>query len=833
MSNKIDLIMSSVQQFCREGYLLPKERQTLFDLADLHGIDKTELESVLNQELEKVRKSRLENLYKAAKQPDAALSEKPDFFQQSRRQFPDMVRIGTLKLKLNPSVTAPAFVPLKNLTGLCVIHDNRTEMACNVIQNVAVRILLSAPRGLAQVTIIDCNSMGADYIGLSGIDSHLLRLVDEEKQIQPFFQTVSRDAASFNFNGLGNSFADIAEYNRTNRSKARPYQLVILSGLQAMDKNILPEIKKVVKLAQKTGVFFLFAIDAKELRQNPELLDVFKTRPDVSHSLCVIDTVNHKLEAEASDEVEFFNNAFDFELEEELSFTANTIQQMNHEYDPNTYPITTVKEDSGDFCIESINLNVGKTVGKDKAYVVALRQRQDNVLAVAKDKKVLQDVAAGMLHHTVLTYKRSELQYLFFNLDFVPDTLASQNIIANIHSDKLSYLLDIMRQVKAEMESRETLFGKAGVDDYEAFRNAEEQPLPRWMCFLNGIEALLDSENMGDIETVMLLDQLTGEAGKYGIHFVLLGKPSANLLKLNLSEHVRYKWLNMLEEDEAMLVGIVPSQEDLLHQSQPGNSLAFDGQLNVYARLSFATTDEAIVKEIVSAFTPVELVDRPIALVDKNGLWPIAYKGINAETIAEACLADAIPIGIPRGYETQFACIGQGHALIVGDDADSEMSILRSVYATLKRTGRLASLSVFDASGSYPLGMPGMPGLSVHSHFETLPVAGNGVVCVLNADALDGSFVNVMESLTSKVRQSQAQMLLFGKSDTFVNELGLASSDFNVKIALNNASDGFISPVYFYGNDELSAPKTSLEALMEQVDASGNMAIHGIWLFNY
>ena len=117
MNKKIDLIMSSVQQFCREGYLLPKERQTLFDLAELHGIDKSELESVLNEELNKVRKGRLDNLYKAAKQPDAALSNKVEMFQQSRRQFPDMLKLGTLKLKLNKDVTAPAFVPIKSMTG--------------------------------------------------------------------------------------------------------------------------------------------------------------------------------------------------------------------------------------------------------------------------------------------------------------------------------------------------------------------------------------------------------------------------------------------------------------------------------------------------------------------------------------------------------------------------------------------------------------------------------------------------------------------------------------------------------------------------------------------
>ena len=317
MDNKIDLIMSSIQQSCRAGYLLPKERQTLSDLAELHGIDKAELETVLTRELEKVRKGRLVDLYKVTKQPDAALSDNVVFFQQSRRQFPDMLKLGTLKLKQNRNVTAPAFVPLKGKSGLCLIHNDQAEMACNIIQNVAMRLILSIPRSLAHITVIDPSSMGADYIGLSGIDNKLLKVIDDDKQVLPFLQSLSREAASFNFNELGSTFADIAEYNRTNRSKAHAYQLVILSDFQNInDKNVLAEIKKTNKLATKTGIFFLFALNAQQSSTTPELLDIFKTRQEESPSLCIIDTIKKEVHAEGNDEEAFFNNAFDFELDE-------------------------------------------------------------------------------------------------------------------------------------------------------------------------------------------------------------------------------------------------------------------------------------------------------------------------------------------------------------------------------------------------------------------------------------------------------------------------------------------------------------------------------------
>jgi hypothetical protein len=835
MSNKIDLIMSSVQQFCREGYLLPKERQTLFDLAELHGIDKAELETVLTQELEKVRNSRLENLYKAAKQPDAALSDKPELFQQSRRQFPDMLKLGTLKLKLNPKVTAPAFVPLKDMTGLCVIHDDQPEMACNILQNVAMRLLLSVPRSLARIAVVDPASMGADYIGLSGIDGHLLKMIDDEKQVQPFLQAVSRESASFNFNELGSSFANIAEYNRTNRSKAHPYQLIILSDFQNIDdKNTLAELKKAVKLAVKTGVFFLFAVDKQHLDRTPELLDVFKPRQDEHPNLCIIDTVEKELCAESTDEEAFFNNAYDFEIDEELMFTSDTILHFNHEFDPNSYPLASGNADRGDFCIESLNMAVGKYPNKDKAYTISLQQRHDNVISVSNDAKALEAMSVGMLRGMALSYKRSELDYVFYNCGFIPESLTAANVVANVHADKLQYLQTLLKHIEALVATRKNLFAQANVTGYEAYRNAVEETMPRVVCLLGGIDRLLESESMSAIESVMLLDQLLDGAGQYGIHFLLFGKPSANLFKLNLAEHVRFKLFNSLNEEETMRIGIFSTEEELNHQNQPNGSILYDANQSTSVKLELLATDTNTLKETLSAFVAEEgPMAQPKVFVDTGDSYPYIYKNINAENVADESLKAGIPIGILRGFTIQFATLGSGNVMIVGDDADGELSILRSVYATLKRTGRLNALSVYDVSGSYPLGIPGMPGVNVYSDLEALPVAGDGIVCLLHTEVLDAININKMYALMDKVQQNRAQVLLFAKDDAIVNNLGMAAAAFTVKMALCHAPEGFISPVFFYSNDELSLPKMPMQALCERSNASGNMEINAMWLFNY
>ncbi len=832
MNKKIELIMSSVQQFCREGYLLPKERNTLYNLAELHGIDKTELEGVLTEELDKVRKGRLDNLYKAAKQPDAALSNTVEMFQQSRRQFPDMLKLGILNLKLNKDVKAPAFVPIKGMAGLCVVHNDNAEVACNIIQNMVMRLLLSIPRSLAQVSIVDPTSMGADYIGLSGIDSHLLRVIDDDKQVLPFLQSISKEAASFNFKELSSSFADIAEYNRVNRSKARPYQFIILSDFQDIaDKNILAEIRKINKLASKTGVFFLFSIDTQDSENLTDVLKVFMTRQDECPNICIIDTEKKELLAGESDEVTFFNNAFDFNIDQELLFNMDTILQLNHEYNPSAYPLGHKENDQGEYCIESLNIVVGKATGKEKLYAVALQQLHDNAIVVSQDDEKLFAIGKSIIQSTASSYKQSELAYLFYNCNFIPESLNAPNIIGNIHANRMNYIHTVLEYLKKEVDNRKVLFREAKVSTYEAYRNMVEKPMPRVFCLLGCIESLLDSEGMNAVESVMLLDKMLHEAGQFGIHFLLFCKPSVNLFKLNLTEYIRFRLFGALNEEEVMRIGIFATEDELNHQKQKGGCILYNAQQTKSDKFDVLPIDEKKWNHTLEAFSVDSgTLTQPKAFVDVNDNYPVSYRSINVHTISESCLTNDIPIGIPRDFSTQFSTIGHGNVMIVGDDPTGEKSILASVIATLKRTGRLSSLCVFDALGG---NVVDSSGIEIHSNLDTMSLIENGVLCLLNMDAYDILYINNVYTIIEETEKKHIQVLLFAKNDLCTDGIGLASAQFSTKIALCNAPEDYISPVHFYTNDELCLPTKSMQAVSEQSNSEGGMDVNAMWLFNY
>jgi len=672
--------------------------------------------------------------------------------------------------------------------------------------------------------------MGADYIGLSGIDSHLLKVIDDEKQVLPFLQSLSRESASFNFNGLGSSFSDIGEYNRTNRSKARSYHLVILSDFQNItDKGVLAEIKKIAKLAAKTGVFFLFDISIDKFKSAPEILDVFKVRSDGQPHLCVVNTVTKDIHAENSDEESFFNNAFEFIIDEDLLFSVETIAEFNHEYDPASYTMGGGDNDRGDFCIESLNVAVGKLAGKEKLFSIPIQQSHDNILIVSTEDQFVDSYFGSLLNGLLKGYKRSEVSYVFYNCNFIPQDLTASNVIANIHTDKISYMTSLLKHVENEITKRRHLFAEASVKFYEAYRNVVESPLPRIVISLGQIDQVLDSESMNAVDAVMQLDQLLDMAGMFGIHFIMLGKPSINLFKVNLAEYVRYKLLHSLNEEEAMRVGVFATGEELNHLNGQGCVLLNDaGQTASYKIFYSDAEDKA------NAFvTTEEPMSSPSVFVDIDDTFPRVYQRLNVDVLAESCLVNNFPVGIPRTYTQEFTSLGNGNVIIVGDDADGESSILRSIYLALKRTGNLSQLLVYDASGGRPLGLPGMPGVSVISDLRPSLIVDEAVVCLLNMDAFDPQAINALEDVFDVIRQKKGRIIVFSKTDLSDTLLSIAGTTFNTRLALTGAPEGFISQVNFFSDSEIRLPSVPLQAISEQVDSLGGNEVKSIWLFNY
>jgi hypothetical protein len=336
MSEKIDLIKPHIRHFCKEGYLDDGKKKTLYDLSDQYQVSIKEVDALVKEELRQVREKHIDYIYKESGQPDAALHDTPDLFTESKRQFPDMINIGQLRLSLNENVEAPAFLPVKGLAGISLIHNNLSENEVNnLLQNITVRLLLSLPRGLAKITLIDPLNLGGSFINLSGLDQQFLHILDDDKAILPFLQNFTKEIAAFNFNELGNKYADIHAYNKVNRSKARPFQIILCSSFpECFDANALSELERIFRFAAKTGLFFIVASKENGLTANQA---VYKT---LVANTTVIKQTNDGYEVLSSVDLTLFNKGYKLVPNFNSVFNSDTILKINNEFDSQKYPLT-------------------------------------------------------------------------------------------------------------------------------------------------------------------------------------------------------------------------------------------------------------------------------------------------------------------------------------------------------------------------------------------------------------------------------------------------------------------------------------------------------------
>lgn len=829
MEQKINLILSSIQGFCRKGYLRPKEREVLYDLADLHEIDRKVIDEYVSQELEKAKKAKYDWLIRISKQPDAAISDMPLFYPQSRRQFPDVVKVGSLALKMNPQVTAPLFVPIIDTDHFCIKYAESSEESLNVMQNITVRLLLSLPRSLTRITILDPENMGNQLLSLSSIDRDVLKVIGETSGVTTFLQNLSRDINTFNFNELGNKFASIADYNRTNRSKARPYNLVLIPDYpRVIQKEQIMALNQIMKLAHKIGVFFITTASAVDLESNPNVENVFKTNQ------CLIDMSTSKPVICSFEPMQIINNGFDIVLKKEIEFTNDTLYDINHELKPDAYPDVIIPE--GKDSIESISLSVGKNKQNDKSVNIQLQGENDNLLIVSGDSQQVADLTNCAVYHAIMDYKSGEVKFAFCNYEAIPAEVFGDDLMVNIKSSKATYVKGLFDHLTSIVEERKQIFGD---NDYVGYRRNTDEVIPRIVVVISSIDSLLGSEDIEAVEIIMQLDQLLGNAGRYGIHFILAGQPSNDFFKINLQSNVQFKMLGRINALDASTLGIFLNEDDLRVLEDSASAILVMSEEGENINFIMNPLNSAMMSNMVEQMSECQSgakYEAPSVFCDQNDSYPSCYAQINANNVSDKVLKDSFPIGFMRAYANSFCSlkVGDVFTMVIGDDQEAVLSIMKSLHTALLCQGIANGLSVFDAQGSNPIGIAGLPGVSLYDNLDYTPIKEHGAVCLLNMESYDYNDLQPLESFLNRAHDAKTKVLFFSKEDVFA-EGKVSSSLFDAKekIALMQAPENFISQIHFVSNERLSLPHSAYGAVLEQETDNFVTKANALWLFKY
>jgi len=825
MNERIDIIKPHIRHFCKEGYLDEIQTKTLYDLSDQYQISRKDVDDLVKEELKQVKLKHIEYIYKESGQPDAALHDIPDLFTESKRQFPDMLNIGKLRLKLNETEEAPAFIPIKGCSGITLFHENLKENEIDsFLENIAIRLILSLPRGLAKLTLIDPVNMGGSFIHLSGLDKYFYRIIDDEKAILPFLQECSRNMASFNFNELGSKYADVNTYNKVNRSKARPYNILLCPSLtEYFDANAFKELERVFRISNKTGLFLLSAAQSKLIKNNP----IF---PILTNNTCAINQTDSHFEVKSTINLDLFNRGYTLYPDISCNFDSDTIYKINNEFDSKTYPITK-KASKSDEPIRDMELILGKDE-KGKEITIVLKHDNDNVLLISEQRATIDLIVKSLIMKISENYTDDKLKVFITNSEIFSEY--ADFLACNIQTNKYHYTYGLLNEIKNLITQRKKLFQEQSVSDFQTFVDAKNVQLPRILCVIDNINQVLDNDNLLASEIPQILDTLLIDSVKYGVHFILAGFPTNNLLKINLSDNFNYKIFaslsprmfefitaNVIQEDDIMyagesLQGIILKESSSL-VSRFKTNLYPDGELDTKMNKS-----------------KVKIFSQPIVFMDNSDEYPDLYKQIKINDLIP--LEDRIVIGVPRFYADCFYSLpftnGENavlNLLVLGNDKPA----LESLILSIKKANN--HLLVCDVAEK---GMTLIESLTSFRN-KIKNTKTTSIVCLINMDELDYTESDMKEYVKSFVANASGEkiyLLFHAKSDIVFQTVNLGEitrTNFEQKIALKDAPDSLISPIlYMKNNDFIKPPKTSLEIIYEGTDSISGFGIDNVWLFN-
>lgn len=655
MNEKIDLLKPHVRHFCKEGYLEEGQKKLLYDLSNQYGVNPKEVDSLVQSELLAVRQKHIEHIYRESGQPDAALHDEPDLFTESVRKFPEMLNVGTLQLRLNEKVEAPAFIPVGKNAGICISFEKGGENAAHIfLENVAVRLLLSLPKGLVNLTLIDIQNMGGSFINLSGLDERIYKIIDEPRDIQSFLQNTAKNSAAFNFKELKNDFADIAIYNKANRSKARPYQVVLCAFFNtSFDDAAIAELEKVIKLGNKTGVFFLIAADRHALKGRPSLEKYLKDQ------MLFVEGASGSYMVHTSENLSLFNKVYRFSPVVHPIFHNGTIAKINHELDPLKWPLGIhSKQKTNKDAISDLEIHFARDE-KGKAAGIRLSDKNNHCLLISASRAESDTAVQSALLSLNEMYYEQEVNLYLYNcspseaLHFLPQT------ISNVVSDKSYLLFGMLEHIQQIVEERTKLFAgfSSEATDFTSYREHSTDRLPRILCCICGLDVLLSENSIWEDKNVLLLDSLIRTAHRYGVHFLLTMQPADELFKFNVSA-LNQKVFISVARTEIEKISMPAEEIDLDFAGSPARGIIINERTGNLLRIQNDLFSEAARNdrfEKIGALQKGPAAAELTTIIEENDTYPASYLKQPVLPATTVGSRENIRIGYPRYYANNFS----------------------------------------------------------------------------------------------------------------------------------------------------------------------------------
>ncbi len=551
------------------------------------------------------------------------------------------------------------------------------------LREMLMRLLSSAPLVQLEVILIDALSLG----GIFGLARKLLkkdndfiyqqRILTESKEIEEALKHLY-EYLKVNLQEKLAGFRDFAHYNEY-ATDPLPLKALFLSGVDALSKDALYYLEKIMRFGSKNGVLSFVNLESEK---------------------------NNKSAEDLKKHAEFFRDNKSFERLKYLSIEVindHGIQSQHMKdfadkikayYEKKKAVKRELKDLQKDekFWTESSQFKVSVPVGWDinhKEVCFEIGNAQNHTLICDHSGSGKSNFLHVLIQNLAFYYAPNEVQ--LFLLDYkegvefnayVADTPLEHARLVSVASS-ISYGITFLKWLCDEMQKRAELFKQFNVKDLSDYRKHDE--MPRLIVVVDEFQVLF-SDNKSTKAVEGHLNTLLKKGRSYGVHLVLAtqtmrGTDINPSFKAQIANRIA---LPMDAEDSSSVLGDDAACELVRPEGIFNNN---GGNRKYHTKMSIPKAPD----DFKSFLTKIhaEFNQRNLAPIDRK-----IYNGETALKMPNTLKANEMRLHLGKkvDYEQKDLIVefesNESHLLVVSQDLNARITLMKLLFQNIKSANK-------------------------------------------------------------------------------------------------------------------------------------------------
>ncbi|MDY0217653.1 MAG: hypothetical protein RBS19_11930, partial [Bacteroidales bacterium] len=533
-------------------------------------------------------------------------------------------------------------------------------------------------------------------------------IIDSTKQLDALFETIVKESSSFVFKELGNKYNNYHDYFVANKNAAPPYHIVLINDIKGkISEEMLPNFIKLIKLANKSGLFFLLAFDS--VSNNSIYSQSNELQECLTENMFVYDLDDYTYKASNQLIDLWYNKVYKIEHTKTIEFDDFHTAWINYEFDPVKHKKPSkAKQEKHQAKKESIQ-NVVLPMGlnnENELYECLFDDKHEDALILSSDTKSKYTIFQQLVYLLATNYSPAELKVRCFGLNretfgFIKSLPQTETIVTD---NNAVYLEGFIYDLFSEINRRKELFKNAPVkvSGYTEYRKITSENLPRIFVMIQDFDKTISLASDFYLTDLMeRLSRLMMECNGFGIHFMIFSEPDEKFLSLDLTQFEYRLFLKSDVEKSKLFANL--SNSDVKTLSENNTLLIFSNSDKQINNCVLQPKEEKVIKEELSKIHDNRTSDIEEKLII-NTIDTISHSSIPSNN---APISDDGTINIYIGQSLWYTKNSHylltlpknqsPNVMISGNGINANISFILS---TLNQLGSKCEIAIFDVSNS-------------------------------------------------------------------------------------------------------------------------------------